>query len=262
MPAASTTQARDPAARRAMSPGCPTTGSPPSSPAPSPADAPPPHPATDPRRRAATDPPTAPGSPCWYACTPIEASAMSQNARAAKHLRETAQLDAERLHAGLGAACSGTTRTISTEATSVSTGEEHEHDAPVGDLQGELHRDRGGDHADAPGEEHPAVHGRQPLRRKPEHVGLDPGHQAPGHPEPDQGTAQRRGSDTLPAAANSKAPPAAMTQQGRVGAARSEAIEQQPERKLERREGQKVRAGEQPQLRGETSRSRRPGPGR
>ena len=56
--------------------------------------------------------------------------------------------------------------------------------------------------------------------------------------------------DTLPAAANRKAAAGRHHQQGRVGAAGAKTVEQQPERKLERREGQKICAGEQSQLRG------------
>ena len=165
----------------------------------------------------------------------------------AKHFGEAAQLTTERLHARIRRVLGDNPRNQD-GSDDGETREAHENDAPVGHFQGELDWNGGGDHADAAGEEHPAVHRRQACRRKPQNVGLDPGHQAPGHAEPDEGARQRQGRHAA-GHGEQQAAAGCYQQQGGVGAARAEAVEQQAERKLERREGQKVRAGEQPQLR-------------
>jgi hypothetical protein len=182
------------------------------------------------------------------ACTVVEAMAISQNAR----LRNTSprprswSLNGSTVRGGCVLGHDPCDHHCSGEREH---SEQQEHDAPVRDLEGELHWNRSGDHADPAREEHPAVHGRQALRREPENVGLDPGHQTAGDPQPDERAPERQGG-SIAGCGEQEGAGGRHQEQGGIGAARSEAVEQQPERQLERGEGQEVGAGEQPELRG------------
>ncbi len=125
-------------------------------------------------------------------------------------------------------------------------GEAVEDAAPVGEPQQRLDRRRSRERAEAAGREEPAAQRGEARHREPQRERLHARHQATGHAEPDQrsaGDQSRKG----PTRAEDESAARGDDQQPRVHAARAEAVEEDAERQLERREREEVRAGEQAQ---------------
>ena len=126
-------------------------------------------------------------------------------------------------------------------------GEAHEQVAPAGDLEDRMDRGRRRQRAETAEGGGDVVDQRQAVARPPFGVGLERGHQAGGHAEPDQASREAQHPERL-ADGEQRRPKRGEHQQHRLNARRAVAVEQQAERNLEGGEGDEIDAGHEAEI--------------
>ena len=149
---------------------------------------------------------------------------------------------------------SGTMPTMRRAASALKAAENGKEAAPADGCDEKLGRCRGRDGAQGAQHDEPAVGEGEALGGKPEHDGLEAGHQGQRDPDPDQRAAEHQ-ADELSASANRRAPALASKSRPLLKRARAVAVEQDAAGELHGGKHQKIDGGQAARGRPRSSRA-------